>query len=124
MLCYYHYSYPFEKINREARKLKITYLGQAGLLLEKQGLTVMVDPYFSDSVGATNPQKHRRQPVDPRVWDIKPDVMIFTHNHLDHYDPETVQHFITKKHGAHGSVSGFCVVRGPQNRRRQQFRGF
>lgn len=76
--------------------MKITYLGQAGLLLEKQGLTVMVDPYFSDSVGATNPQKHRRQPVDPRVWDIKPDVMIFTHNHLDHYDPETVQHFITK----------------------------
>ena len=29
--------------------------------------------------------------------EIKPDVMIFTHNHLDHYDPETVEKFITNK---------------------------
>ena len=29
------------------------------------------------------------------LFDITPDVMIFTHAHLDHYDPETVTRFIT-----------------------------
>ena len=43
-----------------------------------------------------NPKNYRRVPVDESFFKIKPDVMIFTHNHLDHYDPETVAHFITE----------------------------
>ena len=77
--------------------MKITWLGQAGLLFETEHHTVMIDPYLSDSVGAQNPKCHRRVPVTPCVWDIKPDIMIFTHNHLDHYDPETVSHFLTSE---------------------------
>ena len=72
-----------------------TWLGQAGLLLRKKGFTVIVDPYFSDSVQKVNPENYRRVAVDEGVFDLKPDVMIFTHNHLDHYDPETVKRFIT-----------------------------
>jgi len=34
--------------------------------------------------------------VDESFLKIKPNVMIFTHNHLDHYDPETAVHFINK----------------------------
>lgn len=75
--------------------MKITWIGQAGLLLETGKTTVMIDPYLSDSVKAVNPNNWRRVPVDARLFDIKPDVMVFTHNHLDHYDPETVPHFIT-----------------------------
>ena len=30
--------------------MRITWLGQGGLLLEHQGRTVMIDPYLSDSV--------------------------------------------------------------------------
>lgn len=75
--------------------MKVTYLGQAGLLFETDGLTVMMDPYLSDSVARVNPKNYRRQPVDETFFSKKPDVMIFTHNHLDHYDPETVAHFIT-----------------------------
>ncbi len=75
--------------------MKVTFLGQAGLLFEHNGKKVMIDPYFSDSVGKVNPQKHRRVPVDDRFAQIKPDVLIFTHNHLDHYDPETVQRIVT-----------------------------
>ncbi len=74
---------------------RITWLGQAGLLFEFDGLTVMVDPYLTDSVKATEPQNYRRVPVDESFFDIKPDILIFTHNHLDHYDPETVKRFIT-----------------------------
>ncbi len=77
--------------------MKITWLGQAGLLFETEHHTVMVDPYLSDSVGAVNPKNHRRVAVDASVFDIHPDIMIFTHNHLDHYDPETVSHFLTSE---------------------------
>ncbi len=76
--------------------MKITYLGQAGLLFETRGLKIMIDPYLSDSVVKLNPENFRRVAVDESIFDIKPDVMIFTHNHLDHYDPETVAHFINK----------------------------
>ena len=75
--------------------LKITYLGQAGLLMESPACTVMIDPYLSDSVGETNPACHRRIPVDERFFSVKPDIMVFTHDHLDHYDPETVSRFLT-----------------------------
>ena len=74
--------------------MKITYLGQAGLLFEKNGFKIMIDPYLSDSVKKINPKNYRRVEVDENFFEIKPDVMIFTHNHLDHYDPETVTHFI------------------------------
>lgn len=76
--------------------MKITYLGQAGLLFEKNGFKIMIDPYLSDSVIKVNSKNYRRVAVDESFYKIKPDVMIFTHNHLDHYDPETVPRFITK----------------------------
>lgn len=74
--------------------MKITYLGQAGLLFENHGFKIMIDPYLSDSVEKINPKNYRRVKVDESFLKHKPDVMIFTHNHLDHYDPETVSHFI------------------------------
>lgn len=70
--------------------MKVTWLGQAGLLLQKDDFTIMIDPYLSDSVERVNPQNYRRHPVDETFFDIKPDVLLFTHNHRDHYDPETV----------------------------------
>lgn len=75
---------------------KIIWLGQAGLLFEHRGYKIMIDPYLSDSVKKINPKNYRRKPVDESLFDIKPDMMIFTHNHLDHYDPETVERFITE----------------------------
>lgn len=74
--------------------MKITWLGQAGLLLETDRATVMIDPYLSDSVVKVNPRNYRRVPVDERFFEVKPDIMIFTHDHLDHFDPETAPRFI------------------------------
>ena len=76
--------------------MKITYLGQAGLLFKTDNLTIMIDPYLSDSVKNINPKNYRRVSVKEELFDIKPDVMIFTHNHLAHYDPETVSRFISE----------------------------
>ena len=78
---------------------RITWLGQAGLLFEFDGLTVMIDPYLSDSVKEIEPQNYRRIPVDESFFDIKPDILVFTHNHLDHYDPETAKRFLTADSG-------------------------
>ncbi len=76
--------------------MKVTWLGQAGLYFEADNLSVMIDPYLSDSVGKVNPANHRRVPVKEELFDLCPDVMIFTHDHLDHYDPETAERFFAK----------------------------
>lgn len=74
--------------------MKITWLGQAGLLMETEGVKIIIDPYLSDSVKAINPKNYRRVAVDERFLQIRPDVLICTHNHLDHTDPETLGHYL------------------------------
>ncbi len=76
--------------------MKITWLGQAGLLFEGKDIKVMVDPYLSDSVVRVNPKNYRRVPVDESFFDVKPDVMLITHDHLDHLDPDTLPRFLEK----------------------------
>lgn len=75
--------------------MKITWLGQAGLLFETCGKTIVIDPYLSDSVAKVNPKNYRRFPVDEHYLNIKPDIIICTHNHLDHLDKETLDHYFT-----------------------------
>lgn len=74
--------------------MKITWLGQAGLLFEKGDVKIMVDPYLSNSCFKLNPLSNRRVPVDEAFLDIQPDVLILTHDHLDHTDPETLEHYL------------------------------
>lgn len=76
--------------------MKVTHLGQAGLLFEKNGVHIMIDPYLSNSIEKVNSKSRRNIPIDERFFDIQPDVMIFTHSHLDHYDPETVCRFVNE----------------------------
>ena len=79
--------------------MKITWLGQAGLLIESEGVQVMIDPYLSDSVAAVNSKNYRRVPVEERFLRMRPDVLICTHNHLDHTDPETLKHYLDRDGG-------------------------
>lgn len=83
--------------------MKITFLGQAGLLFELDGVRVMIDPYLSNSVEKVEPKNYRRLPIDESYFDIKPDILILTHNHLDHTDPETLEKLFLR----HG---GICVL--------------
>ena len=79
--------------------MKITWLGQAGLMLETCGKTIIVDPYLSNSVQKIEPHNYRRVAVDERFLNIKPDIIVLTHNHLDHTDPETLVHYLGKDSG-------------------------
>ena len=85
--------------------MKATFLGQAGLLFDFDGLRVMVDPYFSNSVGKLHPEKNRRQKADLSFLDERPDVLVLTHDHLDHTDPETLE-LLLREH------SDICVLAG------------
>ena len=75
--------------------MKITWLGQAGLLLETGGLKIMIDPYLSDSVKEIQPHFYRRVPVDESLFSLSPSVIVLTHDHLDHTDPETLKHYLS-----------------------------
>lgn len=74
--------------------MKVTWLGQAGLLFETGDTTIMVDPYLSDSVESIEPHNKRKVPVDKRFFRIQPDIIILTHNHLDHTDPDTLRNYL------------------------------
>lgn len=77
-------------------ELKVIWLGQAGLWFENDNIKIMVDPYLSDSVQKIQQNNYRRVEVKEELFDLEPDIMIFTHNHLDHYDPETVSKYLMK----------------------------
>ena len=77
--------------------MKITWIGQAGLLFDNGKVKIMLDPYLSNRVAKVNPLNDRRVPIDESLFEITPDVMIFTHDHLDHYDPETASRFLEKQ---------------------------
>ena len=76
--------------------VKIFYLGQSGLLFKVGAKKIMFDPYLSDSAEKMNSKNYRRQPIDKRVLTIKPDILLFTHNHIDHYDEKTIRHYLTE----------------------------
>lgn len=74
--------------------MNVIWLGQAGFLLERNGKTILIDPYLSDFCAAANPNSYRRTPLDPRYLTIKPDVILLTHEHADHTDMDTLSHYL------------------------------
>ena len=83
--------------------MKITWLGQAGLLFESNEIKIIIDPYLSNSVEAIQPHFWRRMPVDENFFKITPDVIVLTHDHLDHTDPDTLKHYL-------GENTEVCVL--------------
>jgi len=67
-------------------------LGQASCVLRfRRGLTVVVDPYLTDSCGVNAPRMARRFPPPFPPEDLAADVVLITHDHLDHLDPGTLR---------------------------------
>lgn len=71
--------------------MKVTWLTQAGLLLENSKIKIMIDPYLTDSLGEICPDKKRRIAADESFFEASPDVILITHAHIDHLDMTTLK---------------------------------
>lgn len=67
-------------------------LGQSGYALKSGSSRILIDPYFSDSVGRLH-GRPRLLPVPLSRSELPCDGVFCTHNHLDHLDPETAVMF-------------------------------
>ena len=79
--------------------MKVTWIGQAGFLLENENIKIIIDPYLSDSCYKVNPRLKRNYSVEESFLKINPDVIVLTHSHLDHADPETLDYYLKDKSG-------------------------
>ncbi len=69
--------------------MKIRWLGQSGYILSDGMTEICIDPYLSDVVNrVANRPRVRKIPIAPE--DLKSDVVICTHNHLDHIDTDSI----------------------------------
>lgn len=69
--------------------MRITWLGQSGYLLEADGLRLALDPYLGDAVERLQGLR-RLMPPPCTAAELRPDALLITHDHLDHFDPATV----------------------------------
>ena len=84
-----------EQATRAGGELSITYLGQVGFILKHRGVSIVIDPYLTDS-GDRTPYFERgfwrrNYPPPLKAEDLRDiDLVLCSHDHLDHTDPETL----------------------------------
>src|SRR5258706_6644652 len=83
----------------KARGRSLWWLGQSGFLVVQNGRAILLDPYLSDSLTrkyANTDKPHVRMTervIDPAALASLDTIDLITssHNHTDHFDPETLQ---------------------------------
>ncbi|WP_411337334.1 MBL fold metallo-hydrolase [Ruminococcus gauvreauii] len=72
-------------------QLRITLLANAGIVLEYNGCTLLLDGIYQDD-------PHDFSNLPPHAWDCVShyDYLLFTHAHSDHFSPELTYHFLQK----------------------------
>jgi L-ascorbate metabolism protein UlaG (beta-lactamase superfamily) len=73
----------------------LVWLGQAGFWIETGAHRILIDPYLSDSLArkyAGQRNDHRRMMAPPVLPEDlpTPDLVLVTHAHTDHMDPDTL----------------------------------
>jgi L-ascorbate 6-phosphate lactonase len=69
--------------------VKIKWIGQSGYLLSDGKKTICIDPYLSDVVNRVAKRPRMREiPIKPEK--LKADIVVCTHNHLDHVDIDAI----------------------------------
>lgn len=70
-------------------ELKIRWIGQNGYILSDGEFEICIDPYLSDVVNRiANRPRMVKAPFSPE--ELKSDVVICTHNHIDHVDIDAI----------------------------------
>lgn len=86
-------------------ELRITYLGQCCFLLEADGVRIVTDPYLSSYVDRNHEGWKRAYEPPCTLADLEPDLVLISHSHDDHMDPETL--------GAYKKSGGDAVIAAP-----------
>lgn len=97
----------------KTQNIRIEHLGQTGLKIDLGALTVLVDPYLSNSVEELDsPDLVRQVPIPYQPDELHNiDWVFITHEHMDHCDPHTIPIL--------SEVSPECRFVGPQAVREQ-----
>lgn len=69
--------------------VEICWLGQGGFLIATEQTRVVVDPYLSDCVFKRE-KLARLHPFPVALEELKPDLLLISHDHIDHLDPEGI----------------------------------
>ncbi len=77
-------------------ELAVWWLGQAGYIFKTDQDIVVIDPYLSDSAAGGVDGFSRLVPVQLEPGELQADIVLITHNHLDHLDPDTLKAFPNK----------------------------
>jgi L-ascorbate metabolism protein UlaG (beta-lactamase superfamily) len=80
-------------------ELRVTFIGHATTLVQVDGINVLIDPVYSDSIGPAlfSVERHR----DPGIAfeDLPPiDVVLISHDHFDHLDLPTLRRLALEHH--------------------------
>ncbi len=72
--------------------MKFQHLGQTGLRIDANGITILIDPYLSNSVQELCSRDLARQvPIAYAPEQLRTvDWVLLTHDHIDHCDPHTI----------------------------------
>ena len=68
--------------------MNIRWLGQGGFLFEAGGTRLIVDPYLTDVLADKGFKREIPIPIKPE--ELGADYIVCTHDHGDHFDPDTV----------------------------------
>ena len=73
-------------------QVKLCWLGQSGFLLSYGEISLLTDPYLSDSCAKLKSKlDHTRgTPIVRNPEELKADFFLISHCHADHFDPETI----------------------------------
>lgn len=76
--------------------MKMMLLGQAGVQIDlKNGTRIVVDPYLTDTLRKQKGERFvRLVPPPEKIGAINPDILLITHDHGDHLDMDTLEHWL------------------------------
>ena len=69
--------------------VEICWLGQGGFLIAAEKKRILIDPYISDCVFKKQ-NLARLHPFPVKLEELSPDLLLITHDHMDHFDPEGI----------------------------------
>jgi L-ascorbate 6-phosphate lactonase len=70
--------------NSPAGSVAVWWLGQASFVLKAAGIVVYIDPYLQESTDRLSP------PAFPPDAVTNADIVVLTHDHIDHVDPDAL----------------------------------